>query len=259
MENTSTMKQHTNSARTGIASGPTEPNYDRVAIYCRVSTSMQHSGLEAQERALKDYCVRKGINNYRIFQDENISGTRASRPGLDSMMAEVRAGNISTLIVYSFSRFARSTTHLLSALEEFKKRNVAFVSITEAIDTNSPLGTAFFTILACLAQLERDLIAERVKNGLANARAKGKQIGRTKTRPSELIRALLKSGMTYRAASKVSGVSHGSIQAEKVLMLKEEQEAKEQQKLEAKRKGENKTEVLDESTPWIPNEQGVLV
>lgn len=72
-----------------------------------------------------------------------------------------------------------------------------------------------------ISQLERELIAERVKNGLRNAKAKGKHIGRAKTRPSDLIRALLKSGMTYRAAAAVARVSHGSIHAEKVAMLRE--------------------------------------
>jgi DNA invertase Pin-like site-specific DNA recombinase len=189
------------SGKTGgiVLPPPTPSDSRKVCIYCRVSTNMQHSGLEAQERALREYCSKRDISDYLVFQDENFSGTKSSRPALDTMMKAVRDGAISTVIVYSFSRFARSTTHLLTALEEFKKRNVAFVSTTEAIDTNSPLGTAFFTILACLAQLERDLIVERVRTGLANARAKGKHIGRIKTRPSELIRSLLKSGMTLRA------------------------------------------------------------
>ena len=78
------------------------------------------------------------------------------------------------MVVYSFSRFARSTTHLLSALQTFKKKEVHFVSLTEKIDTNSAVGVAIFSILASISQLERDLIADRVKIGLANARAKGK-------------------------------------------------------------------------------------
>ena len=85
------------------------------------------------------------------------------------MMKDVREGLIEKVIVYSFSRYARSVTHLLRALEEFRKVNVGFVSITESIDTNTPLGAAVFTILGAVAQLERDLIAERVRNGLANA------------------------------------------------------------------------------------------
>ena len=187
---------------------------------------MQHSGLEAQKRALEEWCKRKGVTGYRVYEDENQSGTKNSRPALDQMMRDVRSGNISTVIVYSFSRFARSTTHLLSALEEFKKLSVNFCSITEEVDTNSPLGKAFFTILAALAQLERDLIAERVRNGLANARAKGKHIGRMKTRPSELIRALLKSDMSHREIARTLKISHGSVSLEKKLMKAEEEAQK---------------------------------
>jgi len=83
----------------------------------------------------------------------------------------------------------------LRALEEFKKIEVGFVSITESIDTNTPLGSAVFTILGAVAQLERDLIVERVGNGLLNAKAKGVHIGRVKMRDSDLIRKLL--AMTY--------------------------------------------------------------
>ena len=98
---------------------------------------------------------------------------------------------------------------------------MGFVSITESIDTNTPLGSAVFTILGAVAQLERDLIAERVRNGLANARAKGVRIGRLKTRDSDLIRKLRASGMTYRQISKIANCSAGSVSCEIREMKKE--------------------------------------
>ena len=88
-------------------------------------------------------------------------------------MEAVDKDEISSVVVYSFSRFARSTTHLLTALQEFKKLNVSFTSLSENIDTNSPMGVAIFTILGAVASLERDILIERVRNGLANAKAKG--------------------------------------------------------------------------------------
>jgi len=130
------------------------------------------------------------------------------------MMESVRKGEVSTVICYSFSRFARSTTHLLSALEEMKEHSTEFVSITEQIETNSPMGRAFFTVIAAISQLERELIVERVKNGLKNAKLKGIHIGRKKTRPSALIRTLRRSGLTYSAISKITNVSEGAISAE---------------------------------------------
>jgi DNA invertase Pin-like site-specific DNA recombinase len=194
----------------------------KIALYARVSTEQQSTGLESQVRFLKDYCDKNGIVDYEIFMDEGISGTKSSRPALDRMMAAVQSGEVGSVIVYSFSRFARSTTHLLNALSIFKQNAVNFVSLTEKIDTGTPVGLAIFAILAAISQLERDLIAERVKNGLANARAKGKHIGRKKMRDSDLIRKLLKAGVTYRRIAEIAKCSHGAVHAEKVAMRKEE-------------------------------------
>ncbi len=138
-------------------------------------------------------------------------------------MSVIKTGEAECVVVYSFSRFARSTTHMLNGLETMKAHGCNFVSLTEKIDTNSPIGKAVFVIISAIAALERDLIAERVKNGLANARAKGKLIGRKKLRDSDLIRKLLKAGMSYRNISKVAACSHGSVSAERLAMKKEEQ------------------------------------
>jgi DNA invertase Pin-like site-specific DNA recombinase len=190
----------------------------KVALYCHVSTGNQSTGLEAQVRALRDYCDRNSISDYVIYEDENQSEVKQSRPSLDRMMKHVREGLIGKVIAYSFSRYARSVTLLLRALEEFRKMNVGFVSITESINTNTPLGAAVFTILGAAAQLERDLIAERVRNGLANAKAKGVRIGRLKTRDSDLIRKLRASGMTYRQIATISKCSAGAVSAELLAM-----------------------------------------
>ncbi len=200
-----------------------------AALYCRVSTDHQNSGLLAQERALKEYCEQNHITEYKIFRDENQSGAKVSRPALDEMLQEVRDGKISKVVVFAFSRFARSTTHLLGALNEFKKHNTDFVSITEKIETSSPMGLALFTILSALSQMEREMISQRVQAGLRNARANGKQIGRKKTRPSEMIRTLLKKGFKYRQISSICGISHGCVSAEKREMLKEEELRKAQE------------------------------
>ena len=197
----------------------------KIFLYCRVSTGMQQTGLESQVRALREYCKRCGLNNYEIFEDENQSGTKKSRPALDDMMKRVRAGECEKVIVYNFSRFARSVTHLLSALQEFENLGVKFLSMSESIDTETPIGRALFTILGSVAQLERDLIAERVKNGLANAKAKGIHLGRHKMRDSDLIRKLLATeGMTYREAARISRCSTGAISAEVKAMKSEKLE-----------------------------------
>ncbi len=197
-----------------------------TACYARVSTQDQVGGLESQIRTLKEFCEKNNITNYEFFTDHGISGAKLSRPNLDRMMAMVREGKVERVLVYSFSRYARSVTHLLNSLEEFRKKNCSFTSYTESVDTNSPMGRAFFTVIAAISQLERELIQERVKNGLKNAKMKGVQIGRKKTRPSEMIRALLKKGLPYRTIASVTGTSHGSVGLEKRLMLQEEAQAK---------------------------------
>ena len=205
----------------------------RVAMYARTSTLDQATGLESQVRVLRQYCDHNGISNAQLFSDGGVSGTKSSRPALDQMMAAVDRDEISAVVVHSFSRFARSTTHLLNALTKFKQKGVHFVSISEKIDTNSAIGVAIFSILAAIAQLERDLIASRVKIGLENARAKGKIIGRKKLRDSDLIRKLLKSGLSFRQCSTIAKCSHGSISAEKKAMLREEEDLKQKLKTQA--------------------------
>ncbi len=193
----------------------------KVLLYCRVSTDQQTGGMESQIRALKDYCRLNQIEDYELFADEGISGTKSSRPALDRMMEVVKRDEAYCVVVYSFSRFARSTTHMLNGLEIMKAHGCNFVSLTEKIDTNSPIGKAVFVIISAIAALERDLIAERVKK-LANARAKGKLIGRKKLRDSDLIRKLLKAGLSYRKISIIAKCSHGSVHAEKLALKKEQ-------------------------------------
>ncbi|MDH4468010.1 MAG: recombinase family protein [Bacteriovoracaceae bacterium] len=199
-----------------------------ICLYCRTSCSSQEKGLDAQVRALRRYCQERGITNYVIYEDDGISGTKDSRPALNKMMQEVHAGRVEKVIVYSFSRYARSTTHLLSALTIFKKLGVGFLSISENIDTNTPLGMAMFGIISSLSQLERDLISERVRNGLRAAKERGVKVGRKKTRPSHLIRTLRKSGLTYKAIAAITKVSQGAIATELKEWQQEKTEGKEQ-------------------------------
>lgn len=195
------------------------------ALYCRVSTDGQQTGLESQIRALKDWCNRNQINEYELFADEGISGAKESRPALNRLMSMVENNEVDQVIVFSFSRFARSASHLLKGLKIFKEKNTRFISITESIDTNSPLGVALYTILGALAQLEREMICERVRAGMANAKAKGKKIGREKKRNSVLIRSLLDAKLSYREIARIAKCSHGSVHAELVAYRKEKEDS----------------------------------
>lgn len=183
-------------------------------MYARTSTNRQEKGLEAQIRALQAYCLQRQISQFDIFSDEGISGAKSSRPGLDTLMTGVRNRKYSGLIVFSFSRFARSTRHLLDALDEFQNLHIQFVSVSENLDTGSAIGKALFTIISAISQLERELVSERVKNGLKNAMAKGKKLGRPKKRNSDLIIELFKQGHSYRKIAKFARCSTWSVSME---------------------------------------------
>lgn len=182
-----------------------------TALYARTSTFTQATGLEAQQRSLLEYAKSKAITNHKLYSDNGVSGTKASRPGLDQMLADVRAGKVSCVVVPAFSRFARSTKHLLSALEEFQKLGVNFVSLSEAIDLGSSLGKCVYVILSAVSVLERDLISERIKVGLKNAVAKGKRPGRRKTANHDLILELHKKGLSQRHIARLAGCHYSTV------------------------------------------------
>jgi DNA invertase Pin-like site-specific DNA recombinase len=147
----------------------------RATIYARVSTKDQSCDL--QLRDLRAYCAARGFASVREFVDVG-SGAKDSRPQLNDLMDAARKRQFDAVVVWRFDRFARSTKHLLLALEEFRSLGIQFSSYQENIDTTSRLGQALFTIVAAVAQLERDLIRERVSAGIRNARANGKKLGR---------------------------------------------------------------------------------
>jgi DNA invertase Pin-like site-specific DNA recombinase len=215
----------------------------RTALYARVSTSDQKTGLESQVRALKIFCEQNKIEDYELFCDENISGTKASRPGLDRMMRAVEAGEIDSVVVFAFSRYARSVSHMLKGLETMRKYQTNFFSLTEKIDLSTSLGHVVFVLISAIAQLERDLISERVRNGLANARAKGKLIGRVRKRNSALIEQLLEAGLSFREISRISRCSHGSVGAQKKEWLA--RKAAEKKKLEEEQRKKTQEEGIE--------------
>ncbi len=136
----------------------------RVALYARVSTTDQST--DSQLLDLRRYVSERGWNSFKEYVDEGISGTKDSRPALNVLMNDAKKRRFDVVLVWRFDRFARSTKHLILALEEFRNLGIDFVSYQENIDTSSPLGSAIFTIISAVAQLERDIIAERVKAGL---------------------------------------------------------------------------------------------
>lgn len=150
----------------------------KIALYVRNSTSEERQNPETQLRPLKEKCLRENWQ-YEIFQ-EFASGSKESRPELDRMMQKIRNKEFDAVMVWKLDRLGRSLKHLLQLTEEFKKKDVAFISLTEGFDTSTPQGQFFFNIAGSFAQFERALIQERINAGLSRAKAEGKAIGRQK-------------------------------------------------------------------------------
>lgn len=148
----------------------------KIALYSRVSTDGQDP--EVQLQALRAHAAQRGWTIVAEFVDRGYSGAKEKRPALDRMMKAAWAGKFNAVLVWRFDRFARSTKHLITALEQFRSLNINFISLQEQFDTATPIGHAMFTIIGAMAQLERDIIRERVKAGLDKARKCGVRLGR---------------------------------------------------------------------------------
>jgi len=184
----------------------------RIGIYARVSTKDQ--SCELQVRDLRAYCAARGFDLVREYVDVGQSGAKDSRPELNILLDDARKRQFDAIVVWRFDRFARSTKHLLSALEEFRSLGIQFISYQENIDTSSALGQALFTIVSAVAQLERDLIRERVTAGIRNAQANGKKLGRPKSGVDrERILELKAQGHSLRQIATTLGIGYGTVRA----------------------------------------------
>jgi DNA invertase Pin-like site-specific DNA recombinase len=182
------------------------------ALYMRISTKGHGQTTDTQALALREYAQRRGFEVVEEYKDEGISGSRHSRPALDRLMKDARARKFDVVIVARFDRFARSVSHLLRALEEFGTLGVDFVSLSESIDTSTPVGKMIFTVLGAVAELERNLIKERVHMGISRARKQGKRLGRPKRIFDREKAIAMAQNMSLRQVARELGVSRGVIE-----------------------------------------------
>jgi DNA invertase Pin-like site-specific DNA recombinase len=173
----------------------------RAAIYVRVSTGEQETAM--QEEELKDSAERRGWG-IKVYRDHGQSGAKEDRPGLSALLADVRRRRIDVVMVWSLDRLARSLKQLLALAEEFQSLGIDLCSHKQAIDTASPAGRLTYQVLGAVAEFEREMLRERVKAGLAQAKRAGKRIGRPPLRRFAAderaeIRALRKKGESVRS------------------------------------------------------------
>ena len=197
----------------------------RVAVYARVSTPDQNP--QTQLQALRQYCQVRGWEIFEEFIDVGISGSTTCRPALDELIHAAGAQKFKAVLVWKFDRFGRSTPHLLEGLRFFQALGIDFVSVTEAIDTTTPIGRMVYTLLAAIAAFERDLAIERTKAGLNRARAAGKHVGRPRSTvtDSQIAEVLARDPRpSYRQAAKELGISAGQICKRLAATLKKAQD-----------------------------------
>lgn len=183
----------------------------KVALYARVSTVNHGQDPELQLRELREYCKMRGWEIFAEYVD-TASGAKESRPQLDRLMKDAGRKRFGAVIVWKFDRFARSVSHLLRALETFKTLAIEFISLTEGVDTSTPMGKMVFTVLGAVAELERSLIVERIRAGVRNAKAKGKHCGRPRRIVDiTAVRARMAAGESQRAIAKDMGIAETAL------------------------------------------------
>jgi DNA invertase Pin-like site-specific DNA recombinase len=176
----------------------------RAAIYVRVSTVEQETDL--QEAELREYCGRRGWESI-LYRDRGQSGAKQDRPALNALLSDLRKRKIDVILVWSLDRLARSLKQLLTISEECRSLGVDLVSLRQNIDTTLPAGRLTFSILGAVAEFERELLRERVKAGMAQARRAGKRIGRPALRhfgPKDIeqVCSLRAEGVSVRRLAK---------------------------------------------------------
>ena len=186
-------------------------SHKRVAIYARVSTIDKGQDPETQLITLREYAQRRGFQIVGEYIDY-ASGTREDRPKYREMLKVARKRQLDVVLVWRYDRFARSTQALVQALKEFQSLGVDFISYQENIDTTTPQGEMIFTVMASLAQFESALISERVKAGMARAKAQGKRISRSPIakRTQNRIAELHAQGVSLHQISKQLGIGYGT-------------------------------------------------
>ena len=196
----------------------------RAAIYIRVSTAVKarngadsafEKNPDVQELPLRQLAEQRGWDVHRLYCDR-ASGTKDDRPGLKALMQDARRGKFDRVLVWRFDRFARSVEQLVSALVEFRSLGIEFVSHQEALDTSTPMGKAIFTIIGAMAELERNVIRERVLSGLAYARARGTKSGKPIGRPRRIfdreeVLRLRQAGATIERIAGQLGLGVGTV------------------------------------------------
>lgn len=182
----------------------------RCAIYARVSTPEQR--IDNQLYDLRQFARQRGFEVVSEYTDVGVSGSKARRPGLDTMLRDARRKKFAVVIVAAFDRVARSTKHFLSVIDELDGLGIEFFSRRENIATDGAIGRLFLTLISSIAELESDLIRERIRAGIRRRKLEGLRVGR---QPLDIDRDAIVAdrlnGMSLTTAARRYNVSRASV------------------------------------------------
>lgn len=182
----------------------------RAGIYARVSTKDQSTDMQVD--ALKKYCEQRGWTVVHE-ESETASGANTKRPKREALMLLAKQRKIDAVVVWKLDRWGRSTRDVLNTVEEMKAFGVRFVSVTEAIDAGTPMGQLFLALCAAFAQMERELIKERVKVGVERYREINGEWGRPKSAraKADQVKELYALAWSKAKIAKTIGISRASV------------------------------------------------
>ena len=185
----------------------------RIAIYARVSTDRQST--ESQLNTLREYIEKREWNLFKEYIDEGFTGSNTKRPAFNEMMADAKKRRFDVLLVYKLDRLSRSLKDLIITLDDLKSTGIDFVSYDNSLDTTTPTGRLIFHVVGSVAEFEREIIKERVKTGLENARRKGKRLGRPPVSSAlvEEAKRLRSQGMPYQKIGLQLGIPESTVRA----------------------------------------------
>lgn len=180
----------------------------KIALYTRVSTTGKGQDPQVQARELREYAARRGWQIIQEYTDNGVSGAKESRPALDRLMQDARRRKFDGVLCWKLDRIGRSLKHLVNLLAELEAVGVALVSFSDNLDLSTPQGRLMFQIIGAMAEFERALIQERVRAGMRNAKAKGRNVGRPKTNVgASAVAHLRDGGASWREIGRELGIS----------------------------------------------------
>ena len=182
----------------------------KAVLYGRTSTPEQH--LESQFIQLRDIASQRGLELTGVYSDFGVSGSKARRPGIDSLLRDARRGKFSVILIAAFDRLARSTRNFLELVDEFDSLGIELISAREAVDTSTPTVRMFVTILGSIAELEKSFIRERIRAGMRRRKLDGLPCGR---QPLDIDHSVVVAdrlaGMSLTATAKRHGISRATV------------------------------------------------